>query len=168
MKPLQKGIIIVLVLIIVLFIIRLISPTEIDDISPEIFCPELEKYNPDKLWVIPLYKEKPISENKEFCEYLLSLNKSIELHGIYHYPYREFLSENISQEEFEKGLLEFEKCFSKNATMFKPPQLKISEENKVLIENNNLKLKGFFNQITHKVYHCSDTGDFPNWLIRIF
>ena len=29
-------------------------------------------------------------------------------------------------------------------------------------------LKTLFNQITHKVYHCNDTGKFPNWLINLF
>jgi len=36
-------------------------------------------------------------------------------------------------------------------------------------KNNNLKLKGRFNQIIHKVYHCDDSqAIFPNWFIDIF
>jgi len=57
----------------------------------------------------------------------------------------------------------------KNALcMFKPPQLKISEENKELIKENNLKLKTEFNQITHKTYHCNNSGRIGNRIINLF
>jgi len=128
----------ILTLLILLFIIRLINPTEIDDITPGIPCPEIEKYNPNILYVIPNYNNNYISENKEWCEYISSLDKTIYLHGINH-TYREFLYKEISQEDLEFGISEFEKCFNFSPTTFKPPQLKISKENKSLIKKNNLK-----------------------------
>lgn len=157
----------ILTLLILLFLIRLINPTEMDDITPGIPCPEIKKYNPNILYVTPNYNNNPISENKEWCEYILSLEKKLYLHGINH-TYREFLYKEISQEDLEFGISEFEKCFNFSPTAFKPPQLKISKENKILIQENNLKLKGFFNQLTHKVYHCEDSSIIPNKIIKIF
>lgn len=167
MKKGAKIILVLLGMITLLLLIRLISPTEIDDVSPEIPCPEIEKYNPDKLWVIPLYNQKPISKNKEWCEKILELNKTLGMHGIYHEPYREFLYNNISEEIWNLGISEFKECFNISPSKFKPPQLKISKENKILVEKE-LKLKKYSNQILHKVYHCNDKGKFPNWFIQIF
>jgi len=168
MKPFQKILITILSLIILLFIIRLITPTQIDDIHPEIPCPELEIYNPDILYIIPNYNNKPISENQTFCERILSLNKTLELHGINHQPYAEFLYQNISQENLNFAINEFQKCFNQTPEKFKPPQLKISNENKILIQENNLKLISNANAIFHKVYHCNDSGSIKNKLIKIF
>ncbi len=165
----KSGVIVLVIisLVIIILIIRLINPRELDDVSPEIPCPELEKYNPDILYVIPFYNNKPISENKTWCSYILSLNKTFAMHGVYH-EYREFLYQNISQEELEKGINEFEECFVYKPIMFKPPQLKISEENKKLIKENNLKLRTEFNQITHKTYHCNNSGRINNKIIELF
>ena len=52
--------------------------------------------------------------------------------------------------------------------MFKPHQIKINKENKMLIKNNNLDLKLEFNQIIHKVYHCDNTGVIDNKIINLF
>jgi len=166
----RKGLFVLLILIIlivILFLIRLVSPSEIDDITPGISCPEIAMYNPDTLYVIPDYNNNPISQNKRWCEYILSLNKTLELHGITH-TYREFFYSDISQIEFAKGIIEFENCFNKTPEMFKPPQLKISPKNKQLIEKNNLILRNRFNQITHKVYHCNDSDKIPNRIVNIF
>jgi predicted deacetylase len=161
------GLLFLAILVACLFLIRLISPSEIDDVTPGINCPEIAIYNPDTLYVIPDYSNNPISENREWCNYILSLNKTLELHGITH-TYREFLYSDISQIELTKGILKFEKCFNKTPEMFKPPQLVISDKNKKLIKNNNLKLQTRFNQITHKVYHCNDSDKIPNRIVKIF
>ena len=166
----ERGsiILIILLLIAVFFLIRLISPVQIDDVSPEIPCPEIEKYNPDVLWVIPNFNQTLISKNQTWCQGILSLNKTLGMHGINHSPYREFLYENISQEKLDFAIAEFEKCFGYKPTMFKPPQLKINKENKKLIQENNLDLKLTTNAIFHKVYHCEDTGKLSNKIIKIF
>jgi predicted deacetylase len=143
------------------------TPTEIDDVSPGILCPEIEIYNPDVLYIIPDYNAHPISFYPKWCNYILSRNKELGLHGVKH-TYKEFLYENISQEELNLGIEEFEKCFELTPKTFKPPQLAISAENKQLIKKNNLKFKGYFNQATHKVYHCSDDKMIPNRIVKIF
>lgn len=160
--------VIILSFITVLFLIRAVSPTQIDDVSPEVLCKEIEIYNPDVLYVIPNYNQNLISENKSWCDEILSLNKTLGLHGINHSPYREFLTENISQEDLDFVLESFRDCFNQTPKDFKPPQLKISEENRILVEENNLTLKLFSNSLFHKVYHCGDEGRIKNKLIRIF
>jgi predicted deacetylase len=170
-KRIKRKVIVILLILVIfvvfLFLIRLVSPSEIDDVTPGINCPEIAIYNPNTLYVIPHYNNNSISENNEWCKYILSLNKTLELHGITHI-YREFLYKDISQIELTNGILEFEKCFNKTPEMFKPPQLVISNKNKKLIKNNNLKLQTRFNQITHKVYHCNDSDKIPNRIVNIF
>ncbi len=165
-KILMLFLTIILVLILFLFFVRLTSPREIDDISPEIPC--LEKYieKSDVLWVIPKLSNKAISEDKIWCNYILSLNKTLGLHGVYH----EFEEFNIGrdQEYFQEAINIFEECFGFKPEMFKPPQLEITEDNRKLIKENNMELKAKFNQLTHKVYHCDDSGLFPNWVINLF
>jgi predicted deacetylase len=167
----KRGIKILLItivsLLILLFLIRLIAPTEIDDVTPGIPCSEIEKYNPDTLYIIPNYNNTPISNNEKWCEYILYLNKTLELHGITH-AYREFLYQNVSQEELDYAIEEFESCFNQSPEMFKPPQMKINKENKKLIKQNDLKQKTGFSQTIHKVYHCNDTGIISNKIIKIF
>lgn len=166
----RKGailLIIIISLIISLFLIRAISKKEIDDVSPKIPCSEEYLKKSDILWIIPKFQGEPISKDKEWCDYILNLNKTLGLHGVFH-EFEEFNS-NRNSSYLEEGIYIFEKCLKFKPEIFKPPQLKISDENKKLIKNNNLKLKGRFNQIIHKVYHCDDSqARFPNWFIDIF
>ena len=165
----NKKILIILLIIFsfvgVLFLIRLISPREIDDVSPEIPCSleYLEKSN--ILWVIPKFNNKSISENKTWCNYILSLNKTLGLHGVTH-KFEEF-NVNRNQEYLQQGINIFEKCFGFKPRIFKPPQLAISDKNKKLIKENNMKLKLNFNQLVHKVYHCNNSGTFSNRFIDL-
>jgi len=166
----NKKILIVLItiisLILLLFLIRLASPNEIDDVSPEIPCSEKYLEKSDILWVIPKFNNKSILENKTWCEYVLNLNKTLGLHGVYH-DFNEFKTKK-TQEDLREGINIFEQCFGTKPEIFKPPRLKISEGNKQLVRNNGMMLKGWFNQLTHKVYHCNDAGLLPNWIIDIF
>lgn len=157
---------ITLLLILDLFLLRIISPKEIDDISPKIFCEKEYLEKSDILWVIPKFNNKSISDNKKWCNYILSLNKTLGLHGVHH-KFQEF-EKNRNQSYLQEGIDIFEQCFGFKPQMFKSPQLKISKENKKLIKENNLELKGKFNQLIHKVYHCSDTGKFSNKIIDFF
>jgi predicted deacetylase len=153
----------ILTILFLLFLVRLLSPKEIDDVSPEIPCEEEYLEKSDILWIIPKFNNKSISENKTWCNYILSLNKTLGLHGVTH-EFEEFNS-NRNQTYLEEGIKIFEDCFGFKPEMFKPPQLKISNKNKELIKNNNLKLKGEINQIIHKVYHCGYTENFKNRFI---
>lgn len=164
----QKKIIIqiVIILLMVFLTIRILSQKEIDDVSPEIPCSEKYLEKSDILWIIPKYNNKPISENKTWCNYILSLNKTLGLHGVTH-KLEEFET-NRNQEYLEEGVDIFEQCFSFKPEIFKPPQLKISIENKELIKENNMRLKARLNQLTHKVYHCNDAGKIKNWIVDLF
>lgn len=149
-----------------LFFLRAFSQKEIDDIHPEIPCQLKYLEKSEILWVIPKFNNKLISENKTWCQEILSLNKTLGLHGVYH----EFEEFNIdrNQEYLQEAINIFEECFGAKPKIFKPPQLKISVENKKLIEENDMELKGRINQLTHKVYHCNDDGRFKNWVIDLF
>lgn len=169
MKKRKKILILPILLILaisLLFVARLSSPSEIDDVHPLISCPEMEEYNPKVLYIIPKYQGKPISEYPEWCEEILSLNKTLALHG-YKHNYKEYEKE-IMKEQLEESIKIFEDCFGFKPSLFKPPYLAISKENKKLVEEQNITTKRYFNQFTKKVYHCNDHGIFPNWFIRIY
>ena len=149
-----------------LFFIRLLSHKELDDVTPGIQCDKELLDKADVLWVIPNYNNVSITENKKWCAYILSLNKTIGMHGVTH-EYQEFGTDR-NQEYLEDSMKSFEDCFGFEPEMFKPPQIKISKNNVDLIKNNNLELKGKVNQITHKVYHCNDSDRIKNWVIDLF
>ena len=155
-----------LFLILTLFLVRAFSERELDDVSPGMDCKKELLEKSGVLWIIPNFDNKSISENKEWCKEILSLNKTIGMHGVYH-EFREFGTEH-NQEYLEEGIRIFEECFGYKPTMFKPPQLKITEENRQLIKQNNLTLKLETNQIMHKVYHCGEYGKKRNWMINLF
>ena len=123
-KGIKIFLIIILIFILIWFFIRLISSREIDDVTPGISCEDEKKYleKSEYLWVIPNFQGNKISENTEWCEEILSLNKTLGMHGIKH-TYREFKRENISQEELEEGMKIFEECFGYKPKDFKYPQL---------------------------------------------
>ena len=146
---------IVFSLILILFFIRLLSPKEIDDVTLGMPCEQEYLEKSDVLWVIPDFNNIKISDRKFWCSSILELNKSLGMHGVKHW-YREFETDE-DQEYLQEGIDMFEECFGFKPEMFKPPQLKISEKNKQMMKNNNLKLMGNFNQLIHKVYHCDDS-----------
>ena len=151
----KKGLIVLIVIGVLLgglFSIRLLSSKEIDDVTPDFFCAEELLENADILFVVPKWNNTLISENPEWCEYILSLNKKLGLHGVYH-TYREFETDR-NQTYLQEGIDEFKACFGYEPEIFKPPQLKISKNNKKLIKQNNMKLKAIPNQIIHRLYHC--------------
>lgn len=151
----KKGVIIFMIFIIlmlILFSIRLLSPKEIDDITPDFFCAEELLEKSDILFIVPKFNHTLISENPEWCEYILSLNKTLGLHGVYH-DYREFKIDR-NQTYLQEGINEFKSCFGYEPELFKPPQNRISKNNRELIKNNNMVLKTIPNKIIHKIYHC--------------
>lgn len=157
---------ILLLLLIILFFIRLFSAKHLDDVSPEISCKQELLEKTDVYYVIPKFNNTDITNNPEWCSFIRSLNKRYELHGVYH-TYQEFQTER-DLDYLQKGIDSFESCIKQSPKRFKPPQLKISKNNKKLIRNVNLKLDLPLNQLLHKAYHCEDSGQFPNWLIDIF
>ena len=166
-KGVRIFLIIILVLIIIWFLIRLISPREIDDVSPDRNCEKEYLEKSEILWVIPLLNNISIAENKTWCNEILAMNKTLGLHGITH-SYHEFELNNISQNELDLGIKEFGKCFGYKPRLFKPPYLYINKQNKKLIKENDLILKYRFNQEIHKVYHCNNSGTLPNLFHDVF
>lgn len=160
----------VLILLIMLesnfFMIRAVNPSEIDDVHPSISCSKECMKKADILWVIPKFNNKKISDNKTWCQEILALDKDIGLHG-YTHEYLEFANET-KEDELKDAVKIFKDCFGFTPKMFKAPQLKLSKENAELIESYNMTIKGKLNSITHKVYHCNNTGVFSNEVIEAF
>ena len=155
--------ILLLSLILILFVARAFSEKHLDDVSPGIPCDEALLKKADVFYVIPLFENKSISENQEWCQHILSFNKTLALHGAYHI-YEEFLTDR-DEEYLQKGINEFEKCFGFKPERFKPPQIAISENNKKLIKS---KMQLDMTNIFHKAYHCSNTGMVSNKFVDIF
>jgi len=126
----------ILALIFILFFVRLVLPSQIDDVSPGIFCDEKLLEKADIFFVIPKFGNVSIADNSEWCEYILSFEKELGLHGVYH-TYEEFNGDI----DLQLGIDIFEECFGFEPERFKPPQVKISDENQILVENE-MKLDG--------------------------
>lgn len=155
-----------LLIIIIFFSFRFFSHVELDDLHPSIQCDDELIKRSDVLWVIPLFDNDSIALHPDWCEYLLSFNKTLGLHGVYH-TYQEF-NHPRNDSYLRVGLDAFKSCFNITPEKFKPPQVKYDSVNDDLLKRFNLSFYGEFNQITHKVYHCSDTGLFKNWFVRVF
>ena len=151
-----------MIIITFILLLRQVLPREIDDVSPGIKCEIEYLEKADILWVIPKYQDKPILENKLWCEYILSLNKTLGLHGSQHY-FKEF-ENNLTEEQINEAIFLFEECFGFKPYLFKAPHLALSKENKEIIESKKITVRGQFNQIIHRVYHCDDKRNVPNWL----
>ncbi|HKL23511.1 MAG TPA: polysaccharide deacetylase family protein [Candidatus Nanoarchaeia archaeon] len=166
MKKIKIAFAIVSIFLILLFLIRLSTPREIDDINPQIPCEKKYIEKSDIIWVVPLLNGIPISENKTWCQEILALNKTIGLHGIYH-THHEF-KYPVTEKNLNHAKKVFQECFGYQPEIFKPPYLKLSKQNKELLEKHNLEIKWIWNQNFHKVYHCQDSGIFPNKFHDIF
>ena len=185
MKVWRYFVVVFIGLVIGLFLTRLILPSQLDDVSPKIPCEENLMEWADVYYVIPKFENVSISENREWCgeilerkmatrgipselrtsNEVLSLSGKLAMHGIYH-EYEEFRGK-ISLENLEEGMGIFKECFGFEPERFKPPQISISSRNKKLVRER-MELDLFWNQLFHKVYHCGDTGIFPNWVVRVF
>jgi hypothetical protein len=152
------------ILILGLWIIRFVLPSQIDDVNPLMNCSEEELRMADIFYVVPIFENVSIGEDEGWCDYVLSLDKKLALHGVYH-EYREF-GVYRDEEYLKKGVGVFEECFGVDPAGLKPPQIYWDKENDWIKDEFEVDL--FWNQVFHKVYHCGDSGVFPNWLIRIF
>ena len=155
----------IFLMVFILFLVRAFSDSELDDVSPMIDCEEELLLKSDILWVIPLFENQSITKYSEWIKKIKSLNKTIGMHGIYH-TYHE-LDIDRNEEYFNLGINEFEKTFGV-VKIFKPSHLSINFYNKKYLESRGFKVYGLWHQITRKVYHCSDTGKFPNGIIDLF
>jgi predicted deacetylase len=149
-----------LILGIFILFIRKISLKQLDDVSPEIDCENELIEKSETLMIIPFFENVSIAENKTWCNWILSLNKSLGMHGVYH-SYREFLE--LREENYIFiGIEEFKKCFGVYPKIFEAPQVALSKENEKLLKKMSFEVRGSWFNIFHKVYHCSDAGKFSN------
>lgn len=168
----KKALLIVLIFMLIFFIsefsiflVRAFSETQVDDVAPGIPCDKEILEKSDVYFVIPLFNNESIAENKTWCSEILKSGKKLEMHGVHH-GYNEFY-ESRDDGYVNKGVIAFEKCFEELPTGFKAPQLALSKENKILLEER-MNVYGYWNQLTHKVYHCNDSGIFSNKFIDAF
>ncbi len=143
-----------------IFLFRFFSERQIDDVNPYMNCDDAYLRKSDIFYVVPKFKNIPINNSRDWCNYILSLNKTLYLHGIRH-EYKEF-DENISLDDFNDSINIFYDCFGLYPSNFKPPQIAISLQNKKLVKSFGFNLDLEFNQVFNKVYHCNDSGYFSN------
>lgn len=141
-----------------MWLVRFFMPRQLDDVSPEVGCSEELIEKSDILIVIPLFNNKSIAENKTWCDYILSLNKTLVLHGVYH-TYKEF-DEARSEDYINLGAKEFEKCFGFYPEIFEAPQMALSDENSETLKRMGFRIIGKSNEVFSKVYHCQEYGKF--------
>lgn len=148
--------------LLVLFFVRSLSARHLDDIHPNITCDEKLLQKADILYVIPKFENVNISDNSEWCKKILSYNKTLALHGVYHI-YKEFATDR-DKDYIQEGAEEFFECFGFYPTHFKAPQTIMSVKNNALLIDMGYKVDSLFGDTFHKVYHCNDQGFYPNWV----
>lgn len=148
----------VLILVLILWMIRFVMPRQLDDVSPEIGCSDEIIGKSDILTVVPLFNNKSIAEDRVWCDHIVSLNKTLVLHGVYH-SYKEF-DETRSEEYIDRGAKEFEKCFGFYPERFEAPQMALSDENEKTLKKMGFSIIGKSNEFIRKVYHCQEEGEF--------
>jgi hypothetical protein len=152
-------------LVFVLWIVRFFSERQIDDVTPGIPCDKEIMEKADVFYVIPKFENKSITENMSWCNQILGMNKTLEMHGVYH-TYNEFETDR-DKTYLGEGVDIFERCFGFKPESFKAPQMKLSSGNKVLV-GEEMQIDGWWNQLIHKAYHCNDSGLWPNWFVNVF
>lgn len=170
---------IVVILVLGLFFIRLILPSQVDDVNPFMDCSDDVLELADVYFVVPKFENisvvdvegwcgemrEKISSSRGFGFWGLEFGEDrLALHGVYH-TFEEF-GVFRDEEYFGEGVEIFEECFGFVPERFKPGQLEWVSENDWIRERMEVEL--FWNQLFHKVYHCGDTGLFPNWVVRVF
>jgi len=150
------------VLLIGLWFVRFVLPSQVDDVNPLMNCSEEVLDLADVYFVVPKFGGVAISG--EWCESILSRNKELAMHGVTH-SFEEF-GVVRNEEYFDEGVDIFWTCFGFEPEKFKPGQLKWNAKNDWI--KGEVEVELFWNQVLHKVYHCGDSGRFPNWLIRVF
>lgn len=137
-----------------IFFIRFFSERQLDDVNPGRLCEDNFLSKSDVLMIIPILENVSIAKNKDWCESILLLNKTLAMHGVYHTP-NEF---EVSRDEeyITLGMEEFKDCFGSYPYIFEAPQLALDEENNWLLKKMGFEVRGLRFNIFHKVYHCID------------
>jgi predicted deacetylase len=167
--PKKPAIVLIIFLILMLiltnlFFTRYVFPKQIDDVTPGRLCESNLLNSSQTLMIIPLYLNESIAKNKTWCRQILSLNKTLGMHGVTHEK-NEFLIER-NKNYLLSGMEEFKKCFGEYPKIFEAPELKLSNSNRELLEELNLTIIGRGFYITHRVYHCTDFNK-TSWLVKL-
>lgn len=148
------------------YVIMLISsrnPLIVDDVYPNNSCDNLLE-KADIIYVVPTFENNSINNDKEWCTYIKSLNKTIGLHGIKH-SYHEF-DNNIDEEKIALAINSFKTCFEEEPLLFRPPYNIINKKNEEIISNFNMTIykKKF---IAHPYCHCNPKSFMKplNWIL---
>lgn len=165
-KHVAGAVAVIAALVVALFFTRLLMQTELDDVHPLIPCEDRLLEESDVLWVVPLYENESIAEHGAWCAAIKGMNKTLGMHGVRH-TYEEF-KEARDAAYLEQGIQAFETCFGFMPERFKAPQLALSRENAALVREAGFEIHGQWGQLTHKVYHCEDSGRVRNTWIRWF
>ncbi|MBT6690224.1 hypothetical protein HN903_03555 [archaeon] len=165
----------VAILVLGLWFVRLVLPSQVDDVSPLMGCSEDVLDLADVYFVVPKFDGVEIGG--VWCDKMKNLASSsgwglgvggwenrLAMHGVYH-NFGEFGTYR-DRAYFREGVEVFEECFGFAPARFKPGQLEWIRYNDWIQDEVEVDL--IWNQIFHKVYHCGDSGVFPNWLIRVF
>ncbi len=155
---------IIALMLIDFIIIRLILPSQIDDVTPSRLCDERLLDKSEVLMVIPLRENQSIADNPVWCEHIKELNKTIGMHGVYHTE-KEFMHAR-DKDYIRIGMEEFYKCFGFYPNIFEAPQFSLSEDNEKTLREMNFTILKSLRQITHKVYHCTDYEK-KSWLVKL-
>ena len=157
--------VVILILAFSLFVVRAVNLAEVDDVHPLIQCDAWIFEESEIVWIIPLFQNVSIADNQTWCKQILTLNKTMGMHGVHH-TYNEFLTKRDAT-YLAQGIQAFEQCFGVKPKLFKAPQLALSRENAALLRGLGFEIHGKARQVTHKVYHCEDTGKVGNAVIRL-
>ncbi len=141
-----------------IFLFRIFLQKQIDDLHPIIPCDSVYLEKSDLIMAIPIYKNISIANYPGWCQEIKGMNKTIGMHGVYH-TFNEF-EEERDEGYVERGIVEFEKCFGFKPIIFEAPQWELSKENEILLNKMGFKIKKKTNALLHKVYHCSDEGEY--------
>jgi len=164
-KIILSVLIILIALLIILFLFRLFSPKQLDDVSSQIPCDKELLDKGDVLFVIPKFNNVSIAENQTWCKYILSLNKTLAMHGVYH-TYNEF--DTLRDEAYiNDGKAEFAKCFGFYPKEFKAPQLNLNTKNERLLKKIGFEMYDLPSVLLHKSYHCQDSGSYSSYLGKL-
>lgn len=147
-----------LIIIPIAFIMKMIARNQtivaLDDVSPLIPCQQDLIDKADILFVIPFYEHSNLSDYPEWCAKMRATNKEFGLHGFYHNVFE--MKDTQSQELYQAAIKEFEECFGKKPTTFRPPMWKINDENVKILKQDNLELMA--DPLKTSTYHCNGRG----------
>lgn len=177
----SRLLLLILIPIVGIYLHRLISYTEIDDLHPLLPCKNHLKDKSRYLWIIPCYKEVPIIKYPEWCRNLADQAKKegkiLGMHGIEHpEPHDQFYRDgefcyDIPSSRIKYGMEIFKKAFGYYPKFFKAPHCLSTANNIHKIESLGMEYKGIINQILHKVYHCHEASQpwyLHEWLVNLF